>query len=96
MVRQNPTAGKSKRMAAYVDELKTLKERRKERAGILQYVDKIEERAKAIIIYGSPATDADNRIKNIIAQTKGTWNERHLQTTELGSAHGTTNRESKK
>ena len=30
MVRQNLTAGKSKRVAAYVDELKTLKGRRKE------------------------------------------------------------------
>ena len=68
MVKQNPTAGKPKRVAAYVDELKTLKGRRKELAGILRYIDKSEERVGAIIIYGSPATDADARIKNIIAQ----------------------------
>ena len=66
MVRQNPIVGKPKRMAAYIDELKTLKGRRKELAGILRYVAKLEERAEAIIIYGSPATDADKRIKNII------------------------------
>ena len=83
MVRHNPTAGKSKRVAAYVDELKTLKGRRKELTGILRYIDKSEERVGAIIIYGSPATDADARIKNIIARAGGTRNERHLQTTEL-------------
>ena len=68
MFRQDPTAGKPRRIAAYVDELRTLKGRRKELAGILRHVGKIEERVEAVIIYGSPATDADDRIKNIIAQ----------------------------
>ena len=96
MVKQNPTASKSKRVAAYVDELKTLKGRRKELAGILRYLDKREERVEAIIIYGSPATDADARIKNIIAQLQGHGTSVTFKQQSLGSAHGTTERESKK
>ena len=68
VVRENPAARKPRRMAAYVDELKTLKGRRKELAGILRHIEKLEERADSVIIYGSPATDADDRIKNIIAR----------------------------
>ena len=96
MVRQNLTAGKSKRVAAYVDELKTLKGRRKELAGILRYIDKSEERVGAIIIYGSPATDADARIKNIIARLEEHGTNVTFKQQSLGSTHGTKDRESKK
>ena len=96
VVRQNLTASKSKQVAAYVDELKTLKGRRKELAGILRYLDKPEERVGAIIIYGSPATDADARIKNIIAKLEEHGTSVTFKQQSLGYTHGTTNRESKK
>ena len=50
----------------------------------------------AIIIYGSPATDADARIKNIIARLEEHGTSVTFKQQSLGSTHGTTNRESKK
>ena len=67
-VEENGTGRKSERAAVYVDEPKTLEGRREELTDILRYAAKTKPRMESIIIYGSPTTDADDRINKIIAR----------------------------
>ena len=56
------------RIVVYVDELETLQGRRKKLAAKLRYAAKSKIQLESIIVFGSPATDADERINRIIAK----------------------------
>ena len=69
-----PQNAQPKRVAVYVDELKSREGRREELTSILSHTIKTDEKLASIIIYGSPKTDANVRINKLIEtlEVKGT------------------------
>ena len=65
--RKTPKSGEPKRAAVYVDELRPIEERQQELVNILRNVVKNPEHYDGIIVYGSPATDVNEHVKDAIA-----------------------------
>ena len=65
--RKTPKSGEPKRAAVYVDELLPIEERQQELVNILRNVVKNPEHYDGIIVYGSPATDVKEHVKDAIA-----------------------------
>ena len=65
--RKTPASGEPKRAAVYVDELLPIEERQQELVNTLRHVVKNLEHYDGIIVYGSPATDANEHVKDAIA-----------------------------
>ena len=65
--RKTPKSGEPKRAAVYVDEPLPIEERQQELVNILRNVVKNPEHYDGIIVYGSPATDVNEHVKDAIA-----------------------------
>ena len=65
--RKTPESGEPKRAAVYVDELLPIEERQQELVNILRHFVKNLEHYDGIIVYGSPATDVNEHVKDAIA-----------------------------
>ena len=65
--RKTPESGDPKRAAVYVDELLPIEERQQELVNTLRHVVKNLEHYDGIIVYGSPATDVNEHVKDAIA-----------------------------
>ena len=65
--RKTPESGEPKRAAVYVDELLPIEERQQELVNTLRHVVKNLEHYDGIIVYGSPATDVNDHVKDAIA-----------------------------
>ena len=65
--RKTPESGEPKRAAVYVDELLPIEERQQELVNTLRHVVKNLEHYDGIIVYGSPATDVNEHVKDAIA-----------------------------
>ena len=65
--RKTPESGGPKRAAVYVDELLPIEERQQELVNTLRHVVKNLEHYDGIIVYGSPATDVNEHVKDAIA-----------------------------
>ena len=62
--RKTPKSGEPKRAAVYVNELLPIEERQQELVNILRNVVKNLEHYDGIIVYGSPATDVNEHVKD--------------------------------
>ena len=58
---------KPKRAAIYVDELLPVEERQQELVNILRNVVKTPKRHDSIVVFGSPATDVNEHVKDAIS-----------------------------
>ena len=65
--RKTPESGEPKRAAVYVDELLPIEERQQQLVNMLRHVVKNLEHYDGIIVYGSPATDVNEHVKDAIA-----------------------------
>ena len=66
--RKTPKSGEPKRAAVYVDELLPIEERQQELVNTLRHVVKnLEHYDGIIVVYGSPATDVNEHVKDAIA-----------------------------